>query len=126
MHTREELQPLVTAGAALLDAREPGWDRPGLIELEWLDLSNARSCVLGYTYRHRYDATKYDDGYDAGIDALDIEGREAEFGFTLPDDFPDDMPDERAWAERGAHWKLLTELWRAEIIRRRTPQQAND
>jgi len=38
----------VAAGVALLDEKRPGWDQ--YIDLDWLDISRGRRCVLGQLY----------------------------------------------------------------------------
>lgn len=84
----------VERGAALLDARRPGWD--ALIDLGKLDLNNPWRCVLGQTY----------GGYAEGVDTLFHRdpGEGYRYGFSS------------VWDEG---YDVLTESWRELITARR-------
>ena len=96
MSTRETVHPkTVAAGAARLDGDEPGWaDR---VEPLTLDMGHCTYCVLGQLYQR----------FDDGLDALGLDGaRACALGFDV--------------AVRSAvSYGQLTQLWRAEIARRR-------
>ncbi len=98
---RHELAQRVGAGARYLDQRLPGWPRQ--IDLDKLQISAARSCVLGQIY----------GDYGSGVEELCLGGRKAvELGFFTRES---DHAGEAACRE----YSELTELWREEVARRR-------
>lgn len=92
----------VANGAALLDARVPGWrDRVDVAEL---DLSDCVECTLGQVF----------GAYQFGLTRLDLSAndwdeeqeRAATYGFTL-------LPalGEGSLDDRSAHWSALRDAW---------------
>lgn len=97
----------VADGAALLDDVAPGWTET--IDLSALDINRCDRCVLGQIYGN----------YIFGVDAIWGPGHEDEwmrellavsYGFDI--DFGAPPEDERA------HYRRLTDEWRALISQR--------
>jgi hypothetical protein len=117
MTTHEEARSYATAavrrGAALLDARVPGW--VAKIDLNELDMFSGSHCILGQLFRrdHRDDA-----GYATGRDHLfagqtyDQMHRQAvEFGFNFTGDGAEPP---------RTTVNALDEAWESLIVARRT------
>ena len=81
----------VARGAALLDAKMPGW--AARIDVEWLQLSSCTRCVLGHLFGE----------FSQACDLLGIRG--SEYGF-------DNGPRDELFYE------LAPALWRKEIAAR--------
>jgi hypothetical protein len=64
------IRPEVQAGVTLLDERVPGWR--GRIDVDDLDLSSKRECVLGQLYGH----------FQEGVQQLGIRHQTCAFGFA--------------------------------------------
>jgi hypothetical protein len=100
----------VRRGAALLDAKAPGWCEPLVcaVRNDGLDLSSCTSCVLGLAYA-RQAAAANTSGYDYGTDALDLDTSNLRsrghtsvaHGFERPGN--------------GYSYALLQQLWEEEI-----------
>jgi hypothetical protein len=92
----------VEQGALLLDHRKPSWAR--LINVNDLDMSDPRRCILGQIYGHA----------EAGLRALGFvpiyspEAFQLEIvhGFNVHHTWHPDDPE---------RWDILTALWRKEI-----------
>lgn len=101
----DDYREAVSNGAALLDARVPGWrDR---VDVTTLNLGSCEHCTLGQLF----------GDYDAGRRFLELDdvpesnnARAALYGFSLPldDVFYDDRP---------AHWDALRLAWWKEAQR---------
>ena len=87
--------PRLERGIALLDRKHPGWENE--IDLDALDLSNVRYCVLGQVYGD------FGDGLRQINEGLNWSSA-SQFGFM-------------AWGRET--YPRLTEKWRKIIERRR-------
>jgi hypothetical protein len=120
----------VAAGAAFLDEHDPGWweeDVERAISLDWLDLGDDETCVLGQRcpleVLHAYALEKWgsDDADDderyvayahelSGLNGNDLNNWATEFGFALADTF-----DRPGWNILTTEWAHLIEARRAEV-----------
>ncbi len=99
----------ITAGAALLDALDPGWWREGAtpsVDLAALNMADTRPCLLGQRFTHPAPAADRPrlglQPYETGLLILGVlPGNAAPCGFT------------------GADAGLLTAGWRHLVISRR-------
>jgi hypothetical protein len=104
----------VQAGAAWLDARQPGWvDR---IDLNQLDMVLAHQCILGQLYDGYRTVVRY-DGFGSATDEGDTreltDSDMIPLGLYTADAFGDDYP-------------ALTTAWAALITARRAAAQPAD
>jgi hypothetical protein len=83
------------AGAALLDARVPGWYER--IDAASINISSAYMCVLGQAFHGEHES-----GYMVGLRALGLDtGVASKYGFAAK------SPElEEAWREEIAHRRL--------------------
>lgn len=121
-----ELEQAAERGSLLLDEQsgaEPPWYAPEVIDLDTLDLESPRYCVLGQL--GHYEDLHYDSARQAGTvfpdrfvgaamlavaESLGVYDEGAYYGFAI------DYMTSLSIAEG---YRVLTEAWRAEIIRRR-------
>lgn len=96
--TTDMSQRSVGDGAALLDVQRPTWYLE--IDLETLDISSLRYCVLGQIYGAFHDGMKELD--------FDVD-RCVAHGFCAGENIEED---------RKVHYNQLTDYWRAEIQKR--------
>lgn len=78
----------VARGAALLDAKRPGWDRQ--VDLAVLDLEDCALCVIGQLFGPERESDA-DGPFGRGLDALGLcHGEEFAHGFDaeIPGEFP--------------------------------------
>ncbi|MGH9316350.1 MAG: hypothetical protein ACRD1P_04510 [Thermoanaerobaculia bacterium] len=94
----ETPEDCVRRGAAYLDEHRPGWEKR--VDLDTLDMSSPRHCVLGQAYAEEGAALGM-TGFDYVVERARSRPRVASFGFD-------------GW---GAD--LLEAAWSAEIIKRR-------
>jgi hypothetical protein len=109
------LPPIPTraaAGAALLDRRLPGWHQD--VDPDWLDMEDGRVDMLGQLY----------GWFEIGIAALtpglgeaEVEAWVVAHGFDLDDS---DLPPKGGSVDA---YQVLTEAWRAELVRRRAGER---
>ena len=99
--TNRVLRQRVERGAALLDAKQPGW--APRIDLVALDMSSGLTCVLGQLYA---------GGYDTGVEALGLGLNDPTYGFV-----------EHTTTAWGVDYARLLPLWR-EAIEARTGTEA--
>jgi hypothetical protein len=93
----------VAAGAAWLDAHEPGWvDR---IDLGGLDIQSCDRCILGQVYGHYVDAP--DDARRTGDQIVS-----ADRGFCAGGEAD-------GFLALAAEWAALAAAWRELILTRR-------
>lgn len=94
-----DTSPRIERGAALLDLSAPGWDKK--IDLNILDLSHIRYCIIGQVYGDYYN----------GLATLDqgAETAPAWHGFTV-------------WGQEM--YVTLTDKWREFILARRERKAA--
>jgi hypothetical protein len=106
MHAR------VAAGAALLDQRRPGWRAQ--VDPGRLDLLDWRADVLGQLY----------GSFGAGVRTLTPGLGEAEVdAWTIAHGFDLGEADLARAAGPVAAYRVLTELWQAEVTRRRAGER---
>lgn len=95
----DTIETRVARGAALMDAKRPGWD--GRIDIKNLDLVSPCGCILGQEFD-----TPFLEGYYVGLDEL-LNGSTAlaiHYGFTTEDG--------------GDEWDDLEKEWRRVILAR--------
>ena len=86
--TNKNISNRVKAGIAFLNVVEPDWLKR--IDLEKLDLSNSKTCILGEVYGNYYD----------GRDKLDLNEEIAEkLGFAEEENRPNYKSLTAAWKE---------------------------
>ena len=88
-------------GAAFLDGHVPGWAQR--VDLDTLDMSNCRYCVLSQVAGNYRDAVQ-DFDIDSDLDAVAL-------GFLRV-------------SGDGSSWQRLAEAWAGEIRERREPARA--
>jgi len=108
------LKENVERGVALLDAEKPGWDAQ--IDLENFDFSDTELCILGQLYAGDPDIS----GFDVGLvqlfgEDVDLSEESAKHGFDVLWEFG---------MKTSEHYSELHELWKAEILSRRAPDDA--
>lgn len=97
------IEERVLNGAALLDAKEPGWEAK--INLGTLRIESVCACVLGQVYADRAEPGVFNFGYLTGLVVLRITPSEAAtYGFTCSDDLDFGKGDE-ALVALGLAWK---------------------
>lgn len=102
------IEARVARGAALFDAKRPGWD--DRIDLDRLDMLDTRTCVVGQEFAGQPEVRDgWGDPYDLGTDVLfphfvgntsAIDGAAIEHGFDRQARVYD-------YAELTAAWKRL-------------------
>lgn len=104
--------PRVAKGAALLDAKKPGWVKT--IDLSSLDMGDPCLCVLGQIFGYEPNESGWPPGYSQGLKALFNGNRQEcdEHGFDLTDH------DIEHGEELPAALHHLQEAWVAAILDR--------
>jgi hypothetical protein len=105
----DDVATRVAKGVALLDERKPGW--AGQIDLIKLDVEDPDRCILGQLYPVSEESF-WPDGFNQGIDALEIDS-----GFEYGVDC---LPSER-FDEQQFDYVQLTREWKRviEILRQK-------
>lgn len=74
-----DAETYVTNGVALLEEHRPNWD--SLVNLDALDISSTRNCVLGQVFASEGNGSE--SGFGTGMQLLSIGGgKSAKFGFA--------------------------------------------
>lgn len=98
----------VARGAALLDAKRPGWRDQ--INLKDLSLSSCTNCIIGQTFGPEYEADEANfglgDPFGHGVQVLDLEDGEA-YRLVPRHGFDTDDHGTVTYAELNRAWREL-------------------
>jgi len=100
----------ITRGMALLDEKEPGWDKRVSLDHEPLNMSSLYRCVLGQVFGY-FDNTEARMFLDRGPGNTHWE-RARHFRFAA-------KTDELSYSEAEGIYTTLTDEWRAALRARR-------
>lgn len=103
MNIRDEMAPLVAAGAALLDEIEPDWAEE--VNFETLRMNTCERCVAGQVMTARW------------VRHATLRHYRSSHGFDLPDDTYDACRGDVDHLDQA--WGVLEDLWLDELNARR-------